>query len=106
MEARRHLSVDQLIALEEAVGNTQRSASLATRIMRQALPLPVTIVCTGFVQVLGQLVHPAAVLPIILVTFHCLDNALSPQSSPWHAQLSSAQSSIILILDSNTILDL
>ena len=51
LEAREDLMEDQLTTLEEAVINTQRSGSLATRVMRQALPIPVTLVSTGFVLV-------------------------------------------------------
>ena len=51
LEAKKDLTIDQLMALEEAVMNAQRSGSLATRVMRQALPIPVTLVSTGFVLV-------------------------------------------------------
>ena len=51
LEAKKHLTMDQLMTLEEAVMNTQRSGSLASRVMRQALPLPITLISTGFVLV-------------------------------------------------------
>ena len=51
LEAKKDLTMDQLMTLEEAVINTQRSGSLASRVMRQALPIPVILVSTGFVLV-------------------------------------------------------
>ena len=45
------LTGEQFQILDEAVANTQRSASMASRVLRQATPLPVTLICTGFVLV-------------------------------------------------------
>ena len=43
--------MDQLMTLEDAVSNTQRSGSLATRVLRQALPIPIILISSGFVLV-------------------------------------------------------